>query len=91
MGEEDAVKISHENKILKCISIYKKLHGGPLTTLDELTDLVKSWKGTEKLLHTSLNLEIRLCKLTLTKVKADCLLFKQMKLSRKRKKFKKSY
>ena len=63
----------------------KKLHGGSLTTLDELTELVKSWKGTEKSLHTSLNLEIRLRKLTLTKVKADCLLFKQMKLSIKEK------
>ena len=63
----------------------KKLHGGPLTTLDELTELVKSWKGTEKSLHTSLNLEIRMGKLTLTKVKADCLSFKQMKLSIKEK------
>ena len=78
IDEEDGVKISQKNKILKCISMCKKLHGGPLTTLDELTELVKSWKGTEKLLHTLLNLEIRLHK-------ADCLLFKQMKLSIKEK------
>ena len=62
IDEEDAVKITHKNKILKCISMCKKLH-----------ELVKLWKGTENSLHTSLNLEIRLCKLTLTKVKADCL------------------
>ena len=47
--------------------------GDPLTTLDERTELVKSWKGTAKSLHTSLNLTIRLGKQTLTKVKADCL------------------
>ena len=34
-----------------------------------------------KALHTSLNLEIRLRKLTFTKVKASCPLFKQLKLS----------
>ena len=43
--------------------------------------MIESWSGTEKALHTSLNYEIRLRKLTFTQVKASCALFKQKKLS----------
>ena len=81
VDEEDAVKLSHENKIMKCVTMCKKLHGGPMTTSAERSEMIKSWKGTEKSLHTSLNYEIRLRKLTFTQVKADCALFKQKKLS----------
>ena len=81
VDEEDAVKLSHGNIILKCVTMCKKLHAGPMTTSTELSEMVKSWTGTEKSLHTSLNYEIRLRKLTFTQVKADCTLFKQKKLS----------
>ena len=43
--------------------------------------MVANWESTEEALHSSLNLEIRLRKLTFTKVKATCPLFKQLKLS----------
>ena len=33
VDEEDAVKLSHENKIMKCVTMCKKLHGGPITEL----------------------------------------------------------
>ena len=81
VDEEDAFELAHENKVLKCISMCKKNHGGPLTSTDELKELIQSWKGTDKQLHTSLNYEIRLRKLTLTQVKADCSLFKQQNLT----------
>ena len=43
--------------------------------------MVAKWNSTDKALHTSLNLKIRLRKLTFTQVKTSCPLFKQMKLS----------
>ena len=49
--------------------------------VDEFDKFLKEWNGTEKALHSSLNAEIRLRKLTLTKVKSNCPLFKQPKLS----------
>ena len=60
IDEEDAMKLTHENKVLKCVSMCKKLHGGALTTSDELEQTISSWPGIEKSLHTSLNYEIRL-------------------------------
>ena len=47
----------------------------------EVDELIKGWEGTEKKLHSSLNAEIRLRKYTLTKIKANCPLFKQRKLT----------
>ena len=86
IDEEDAMKLSHENKILKCVSMCKKVHGGPVISSNELENLISSWPGTEKALHTSLNYEIRLRKLSFTQVKADCALFKQKNLSIEEKK-----
>ena len=81
IDEEDAMKLSHENKILKCVSKCKELHRGPVTTVEELENLINTWSGTEKELHKSLNFEIRLRKFSFTQVKADCALFKQKNLS----------
>ena len=75
-----------KTKILKYINNCKKSHQGPVTTPEELCQLIDSWEGTEKALHTALNYEICLCKFSFTKVKADSALFKQMKLSIKEKK-----
>ena len=77
VDQEDAIKNASQDKILKCISSCKAKHDGPLTTKEELHNLVTNWEGTEKALHTSLNLEIRLRKLIFTKVKLTCPLFKQ--------------
>ena len=43
--------------------------------------MVKKYKGDDKGLNKSLNLEIRLCKLSLTKVKSTFPLFKQQNIS----------
>ena len=52
-----------------------------MTTNEELDELVINWTSSEKDLHSSLNQEIRLRKLTFTKVKSSCSLFRQQKLS----------
>ena len=51
----------------------------------ELEALLKRYKQNEGFLNTSLNLEIRLCKLTFTKVKSSCPLFKQQSITIKEK------
>ena len=52
-----------------------------MTTVEELNSLVQDSKRSEKELHKSLNLEIRLQKVTFTIVKMTCPLFRQQKLS----------
>ena len=42
IDEEDSVKLTHENKILKCISKCKEHHNGPLTTSAELEEIIES-------------------------------------------------
>ena len=81
IDEEDAMVLSHQNSILNCIEKCKSLHGGPVTTSEELDNLINTWSGTEKSLHKSLNYEIRLRKYSFTKIKADNALFKQQNLS----------
>ena len=81
INEEDAVKLAQSNKILDCISSCRRAHNGPMTTVEELNSLVQDSKRSEKELHKSLNLEIRLRKLTFTNVKMTCPLFRQQKLS----------
>ena len=78
--EKDASRSKEKNKVLECITNCKK-HKGPFTTIDELKLFVSSWPSTEKALHRELNLEIRLHKLTLTKMKVDSPLFRQVGLS----------
>ena len=81
VDEEDAVKLVAGNKIMRCVAQCKKSHGGPLTTAEEINDIVKNWTGMEKALHSALDLEIRFRKFTFTTVKAVCPLFKQRGLS----------
>ena len=81
VDESDALKLTQNNQILRCIDSCKKAHQGPVTSIDELKQLVADWSSTEKSLHTSLNMEIRLRKLTFTNVKASCPLFQQRYLT----------
>ena len=81
IDEEDAMVLSYQNTILNCIEKCKSLHGGPVTTSEELDKLINTWSGTEDNLHKSLNYEIRLRKYSFTKIKADNALFKQKNLS----------
>ena len=80
-NEEEAVLLNSQNRVLQCIQSCKEKHGGPIRTKGALHSMVTNWESSEKALDTSLNLEIHLRKLTFTKVKASCPLFKQMKLS----------
>ena len=66
IDEEDAMVLSYQNKILECIEKCKSLHGGPVTTSEELDKLIDTWSGTENDLHKSLNYEIRLRKYSFT-------------------------
>ena len=81
LTDDEAAALCTQNQILKCIESCKKKHGGPVTTNEELDELVINWTSSEKDLHSSLNQEIRLRKLTFTKVKSSCPLFRQQKLS----------
>ena len=81
IDEEDAAKLAISSRVIKCVSACKKSHGGPFTAVEELSDLVEKWKGSEKSLHTVLDLEIRFRKFTFFNVKATCPLFKQQGLS----------
>ena len=80
VDEVDSVELSQENKILKCITGCQK-NGGPYTCITKLREFIATWEGTEEQLHTALNYEIRLHKLTFTKVKKNCALFRQKGLS----------
>ena len=51
IDEEDAMVLAHENTILKCITKCKELHGGPITSSEELDKLINTWSGTEATLH----------------------------------------
>ena len=51
IDEEDAMVMAHENTILKCITKCKELHGGPITSSEELDKLINTWSGTEATLH----------------------------------------
>ena len=63
------------------MTLCKDKHNGPMTSTKELDKLVKKIGKNEKLLNTSLNLEIRLRKLTLTNITTSCPLFRQAKIS----------
>ena len=81
VDHDDSAQLMQQNQIMTCIAIYKEKHGGPVTSTDDLKSLVQNWKGPEKNLHKSLNLEIRLGRLTFTNVKASCPLFRQKGLT----------
>ena len=60
-----------QNQVLRCVAQCKERHNGPVTGVEELKALVND-RNSEKDLHQSLNLEIRLRRLTFTKVKTAC-------------------
>ena len=81
VDNDDSAQLMQQNQIMTCIASCKEKHGGPVISTDDLKSLVQNWKGSEKNLHKSLNLEIRLRRLTFTNVKASCPLFCQKGLT----------
>ena len=73
--DESDNSITHQNKILACISSCTANHNGLVTTENEVNKLIANLKNYKKSLCSSLNLEIRLRKLTLDTVKTTCPLF----------------
>ena len=69
------------NRELKKKERCKERHNGPVTSVEELKALVNDRRNSEMDLHKSLNLEIRLRRLTFTKVKTTCPLFHQKGLT----------
>ena len=65
-SEENSIKLTQSKKVLNYIYASRKAHNGPITTIEELDSLFQNKKIYDKALHKSLNLEIRLCTLTLT-------------------------
>ena len=59
----------------------KKSHGGPISTLEELDNVITKYSNDNKKLEKIMNLEIRFHKVTLTKIKPNCALFKQRNVS----------
>ena len=59
-NEEDAFKLCAENQVIKSIHMCNNSHGVPITTKQELEELVNNWEGTNALLHKFLNLKKRL-------------------------------
>ena len=55
IDEYDVMTLTHQNKILACISSCKSKHSGPETTEEELNALVQKLKDDQKSLCTSLN------------------------------------
>lgn len=81
----DITTITTMNKIQRVVSQCKASHGGPLTTIEELDNIIEN-TNDEKKLSKILDLEIRYRKFTMTKVKSDCPLFLQRKLTNQQKK-----
>ena len=81
VDDQDFARLLQNNQVLNCIASCKKSHNGPVTSVDKLQSLVSSWASTEKALHRSLNLEIRLRRLTFINVKATYPLFRQKGLT----------
>lgn len=80
----DITTITSMNKIQRVVSQCKENHGGPLTKVEELDSIIKNTVD-EKQLSRILDLEIRYRKFTMTKVKSDCPLFLQRKLTNEQK------
>ena len=81
VDKSDVTLLTHQNKILQCISSCKEKHGGPLTTEEDVVTLVNKLGGDDKALNSALNLEIRLRRLTFDKVKSTCPLFRVKQLT----------
>ena len=49
IDEEDAGMLATSNRVIKCMSAYKKSHGEPFTAVEELNDLLRSDRGLKNL------------------------------------------
>ena len=83
--KEKEASVNHHNKILSCIALCKAKHDGPLTTKKDLKKFIQKFEKEEKAFSTSLNLEIRLRKLTMDKVHPTYPLFRVKNLTNKEK------
>ena len=81
IDKEDAAKLATSNRVIKRVSACKKSNNGNFAAVEELNDLIEKWKGSEKPLHTVLDLEILFRKFAFFNVKATCPLFKQLGFS----------
>ena len=79
-SNSDIAAITTMNKIQRVVMQCKKNHGGPIVSKEELDEIIASTKDVKKL-SKALDLEIRYRKFTMTKVKNDCPLFQQRKLT----------
>ena len=82
--EEDALYVEAaiaESKVMILVNKLKESHDGPITTVPELHKVMSIYKNDDKKRTAILTLEIRLRKLTLTKIKSSCPLFKQRGIS----------
>ena len=84
-SDPDIAAITTMNKIQRVVKQCKENHGGPILTKDELDKIISKTKKDETQLGKILDLEIRYRKFTMTKVKNDCPLFLQRKLSNDKK------
>ena len=83
LREDEAVILSKELQVQRVVRQCKESHGGPIHSLTELDELIKS-KTNEKTLAAALNLEIRYRKFTcLLKVATNNELFKQQGIDNK--------
>ena len=62
--QQEVDLLSEENKIIKVHAQRKNSPNGPLTSFEELYSLGNKWTLPQAVLHTAMNLEIRLTTLT---------------------------
>ena len=67
---------------MKLVNKLKSSHNEPITTLEQLHDIIKIYEDDTITLDKILTLEIRFRKWSLTKIKATCPLFKQENITR---------
>ena len=80
LEDADVAVVTTVNKVQRVVTQCKMSHGGPVSDVLELHDLVEKYflnDGVEKKLHSILNLEVRYRKFTMTNVKDNCSLFRQ--------------
>ena len=80
LEDADVAVVTTVNKVQRVVTQCKKSHGGPVSDVLELHDLVEKYfliDSVEKKLHSILNLEVRYRKFTMTNVKDNCSLFRQ--------------
>ena len=67
-----------ENKVLQIVNKVKESHNEPIATIEELHEILCKYQNMR---NRILSLEMRFRKLTLTKIKVGCPLFRQMNIT----------